>query len=311
MSDALDDNAILQTTIFNNFIDNSYEFNPLEISRRTAELLPFASLGQDQRQVSIVATTTSNKLAEEITDDISTRVDEIEATESGSIEHKIWKLLNHASIDEENLNDEGNHALAKLRAFSALQLLLETEVINEREIDQTLARMEQSTDKNAERLADNTQTGLSIKLEPEKIDGATKDAGVSIDLGFHREGEVDLIINPGNASESTLYVFELNYHEGSELNGQYEFTKEELLKLAESGHESLAEGLDAVLEAISADVNAAIDLEMDLDGRIVFAYDFFAPVKDAFSFDPRGLNKEINNWPQGSSDDQHTLGDTW
>ena len=66
--------------------------------------------------------------------------------------------------------------------------------------------------------------------------------------------------------------------------------------------------MDSVLEAISADINAAIDLEMDLDGRIVFAYDFFAPVTEAFSFDPSGLNEEINDWPEGSSGDQHTIG---
>ena len=239
---------------------------------------------------------------------ISTRLAEIETSETGSIEYKIWQLLNHASIDEESLNDKSNHALAKLRAYSALLILLETEVINEQDIELTLARVEQITENRTENLADTNQPGLSIRLEPESISDTNKNGSVAIDLGFHREGEIDLIINPGTASESTLYVFELNYHEGSELNGQYEFTKEELLKLAESGHESLADGLDSVLEAISADINATIDLEMDLDGRMVFAYDFFAPVKDAFSFDPSGLNEENNDWPQGDSSDQHTLG---
>ena len=105
MKDALDDNAILNTTIFDNFLNNGYEFNPLEISRRVQELLPFASLGANQRQVSIVASTTSDDLSEELTSEISTRVAEIETSETGSIEYKIWQLLNHASIDEESLND--------------------------------------------------------------------------------------------------------------------------------------------------------------------------------------------------------------
>ena len=138
------------------------------------------------------------------------------------------QLLNHASIDEESLNDTSNHGLAKLIAYSALLLLLETEVINEKDIDLTLARVEQITGNHTENLADTNQPGLSIRLEPESINDANDNGSVSIDLGFHREGEIDLIINPGTASESTLYVFELNYHEGSELNGQYEFTKEEL-----------------------------------------------------------------------------------
>ena len=153
-----------------------------------------------------------------------------------------------------------------MRAYSALLILLETEVINEQDIELTLARVEQITENRTENLADTNQPGLSIRLEPESISDTNKNGSVAIDLGFHREGEIDLIIKPGTASQSSLYVFELNYHEGSELNGQYEFTKEELLKLAESGHESLAEGLDSVLEAISADISAAIDLEMDLMG---------------------------------------------
>ena len=89
MRDALDDNAILRTTVFDNFLNNGYEFNPLEISRRVQELLPFASLGADQRQVSIVASTTSDDLSEELTSEISTRLAEIETSETGSIEYKI------------------------------------------------------------------------------------------------------------------------------------------------------------------------------------------------------------------------------
>ena len=59
MKDALDENAILNTTIFDNFLNNGYEISPLQISRRVPELLPFATLGANQRQVSVVASTTS------------------------------------------------------------------------------------------------------------------------------------------------------------------------------------------------------------------------------------------------------------
>ena len=129
-------------------------------------MLPFASLGANQRQVSIVASTTSDLLAEEQTEENSTRLAEIETSEAGSMEYKIWQLLNYASIDEENLNDKGNHTLAKLRAYSALQLLLETEVINEKDIDLTIARAEERTENRSETIADTSQPGLSIKLEP-------------------------------------------------------------------------------------------------------------------------------------------------
>ena len=144
MKDALDENAILNTTIFDNFLNNSYEINPLQISRRVPELLPFATLGANQRQVSVVASTTSNSLSEELTSEINTRVAEMDNAEAGSIEYKIWQLLNHASLEEESLNDKSNHALAKLRAYSALLILLETEVINEQDIELTLARLSKS-----------------------------------------------------------------------------------------------------------------------------------------------------------------------
>ena len=308
LNEAIDSNAVLTTSVFDNFIENGFEINPIQLSRRMPEILPFASLGDGQRQVAIVASTSAESLTESATEEILKRMSEIEGSAQGSIDNKIWKLLNYASVNEDNLKDAANHDLTKLRAYSALQILLETGVINESALDQTLARTENSNNSLVNELADSTQPGLSIRLDPEGTNNGDDISGVSIDLGFHREGEVDLIIKPGTSSETSLYVFELSYHEGSELNGRYEFSKDELLTLAKSGHKSLADGLDSVFEAISADINAAIDLEMDLDGRIVFAYDFFAPVTNAFSFDPRGLGEEINDWPEGSSGDQHTLG---
>ena len=129
---------------------------------------------------------------------------EIEGSAQGSIDNKIWKLLNYASVNEDNLKDAANHDLAKLRAYSALQILLETGVINESSLDQTLARTENSNTSLVNELADSTKPGLSIRLDPEGTINGDDISEVSIDLGFHREGEVDLIIKPGTSSETCL-----------------------------------------------------------------------------------------------------------
>ena len=319
----------LQTIRSSEFASGGYNLTVEDAAFLRQQSLPFAQLPVSRRRILVTASTDDQGVSSALTETLTEEIDAFATAPAGSVNSMLHILVQRALREweahdlpgeaEGEQGDAANKQLAQLRAISAIEPLLISGALNPADLQAAIDRFH--NDDGSEKpeseliLGADQGSGLHLHLLPENDEGFTGQAVaehrfVAVDLVLIPESPIELLADPPSSDgcEPELYIYELAFAEGAELDERFALDSSDLLGMLGGSSGELAQVFEASASLLDADLQGSFDLQLDVDGRVVFGYDARTTSADEFLYvDTIGLDRQRTDWPDGDPSSDHTL----
>ncbi|MEB3184243.1 MAG: hypothetical protein VKN15_07620, partial [Cyanobacteriota bacterium] len=321
--------AVPLQTIRGTYESGGYLLSEAERTLLRQQALPFAQLPGAQRRILITASTDDQGVSARLTARLTDEIAALAAAPAGSVNALLHTLLDRALHEWDTAvvpgeadgaqGDAANRLLAQARALSALQELLASGALHEADLQAAINRFHNPD--GTERppgeliLGASAGSGLYLRLLPENEPGftgrpAAQHRFVQVELELTPGSPVELLVRPPapEGCDPALYIYELAFAEGAELDGRFGLDSGDLVRLLGGVSGDLARAVETALSLVDADLQGSFGLNLDVDGRLVFGYDARSTSFEQFLYvDTIGLDRPRADWPDGDPAAGHTL----